>query len=71
MADELDELQLDERELLKSSLEDLIRDTPKTQVAIVRFKKLLPKAGRGAAEAMRKLLIDVVSEAVKKSIWPQ
>lgn len=71
LADELDELQLDERELLKSSLEDLIRDTPKTQVAIVRFKKLLPKAGRGAAEAMRRLLIDVVSEAVKKSIWPQ
>lgn len=71
LADELDGLKPEEREALKDTLEDLIRDTPRTQVAVVRFKKLLPKAGRVAAEAMKKLMIDIVTEAAKKSIWGQ
>ncbi len=70
LSDELDNLSPDERSLLKKSLDDIVRDTPQTAVAVNRFKKLVAKAGKPAADAFRDILVDVLSEAVKKSIWP-
>lgn len=68
MADELDELSVDERERLKGTLDDLIRNTPQTEAAAVRFKKLLTKVGKGAAGAMRDIVVDIASEAAKKAL---
>ncbi|MEE8194058.1 MAG: DUF2321 domain-containing protein [Dehalococcoidales bacterium] len=70
LSDELDNLSAEERELLKKSLNDIVRDTPQTVVAVTRFKKLVTKAGKVAADGFRDILVDVVSEAVKKMIWP-
>jgi hypothetical protein len=70
LADELDDLAPDEREALKGALNDLVSDTPKTTVAVVRFKKLMSKAGRVAAESLKKILMDVVTEAVRRQLWP-
>ncbi|MFC1933668.1 DUF2321 domain-containing protein [Chloroflexota bacterium] len=70
LADELDELTSEERELLKKSIDDIIRDTPQTTVAVNRFKRLVAKAGKPAADAFRDILVDIVSETIKKSIWP-
>jgi hypothetical protein len=67
---EADQLTVAERESLNSSLNDLVRDTPSTPVAVNRFKKLLPKAGHEIAEAVRSIIVDIASEAVKKSLWP-
>jgi len=67
-ADELDMLTEDERELLKKSLDDLVRDTPQTNVAGLRVKKLMAKAGRETASAMRDIIVDVLSETAKKTI---
>lgn len=69
LADEFEELTKKEREKLKGSLDDLISDTPKTQVAEARFKRLMKKAGREAYDGMKSILVDVVSEAVKKSVF--
>ncbi len=66
LADELDKLSLEERETLKRSIDDIIRDTPQTTVAATRFKKLIIKAGRPAAKAFRELFVDVASETAKK-----
>jgi hypothetical protein len=38
LADELDGLTADERESLKGTLDDLVKDTPRTQIASTRFK---------------------------------
>ncbi len=70
LSDELDNLSLEERETLKKSLDDIVRDTPQTTVAVNRFKRLIAKAGKPAADAFRDILVDVLSEAIKKSIWP-
>ena len=43
LADELDGLTSDERESLKKSLHDLVRETPRTRVAETRFKKTMRK----------------------------
>ena len=70
LANELDNLNPEERSLLKKSLDDIVRDTPQTTVAATRFKRLVAKAGKPAAEAFRKLLVDVLSETAKKIIYP-
>jgi hypothetical protein len=54
---------------LNSSLLDITSDTPKTEVAITRIKRLLPKAGTALAGTVRRLFVDIVSETVRKAIW--
>ena len=71
LADELDNLSLQEREMLKRSLDDIVKDSPQTTVAATRFKKLAAKAGKVAADGFRDILVDVLSEATKRIIWPK
>ena len=70
LSDELENLSPEERSLLKKSLDDIIRDTPQTPVAATRFKRLITKAGKVAAEGFRDILVDIASETAKKLIWP-
>ena len=71
LAEEFDQLDEAEIQALKGTLDDLIRDTPKTEVAGFRFKKLIKKAGKEAYNAMKDILTDLVSETVKKSVLGQ
>lgn len=66
----LDNLNESEKEMLAKSIDDIVRDTPRVKAATARFKRLVAKAGKEAVEGFRSLLVDIVSEAVKKSIWP-
>jgi hypothetical protein len=66
---ELQTLTTEERVQLAQSLDDLVKDTPMAQVAAGRFKRLASKAGRGAPECFKDVLVDLVSETVKKTIW--
>lgn len=69
LADETDSLSPAERELLKSTFDDIVRDSPQTTLATTRFNKLMVKAGKGAAHAFRDILVDIASETAKKAIW--
>ena len=69
LADELDELTSEEREKLKGTLDDVIRDTPQAQTAAVRFKRYVAKAGPVAGQSFREILTDILSEAARKTIW--
>ena len=69
LVDDLDTLTSEEKQQLKDSLPDLVRETPKTPVAEGRFKRITKKAGAEAVGGIHAILIDVVSEAVKKSIF--
>jgi hypothetical protein len=66
---ELDRLTDNEKGILERSLDDLVRDTPNTPVAVMRFKTLTAKAGPTAIEVLKGILIEVVKEATKKAIW--
>ena len=70
LSDEIEGLTHAERNVLKRSLDDIVRDTPQTTVAATRFKRLAAKSGKAAAEGFRNILIDVVSGTAKKIIWP-
>lgn len=69
LADELSELTDEEKDLLKKSLPDLIKETPKTKVAESRFKKIMSKAKKESVDAMRSILVDIISETIKKSLF--
>jgi hypothetical protein len=68
LAHEAEDLDEDERELLAQSIDDIVRDTPRTQLASSRFKRLLAKMGKGTADAMRQIAISLATEAAKKEM---
>jgi len=69
LASILDELTYEEQEELKKSLDDLVNDGPRTVVATTKFKRILSKTTSEISSGFREILVDVVSETVKKSIW--
>ena len=58
-----------EKEDLKKSIDDLIKDSPESTVAQAKFKKYITKVGGVVASGLKELLFDLVSEFVKKSLW--
>ncbi len=71
IADELEELSTEEKEKLKNSLDDIIVETPKSEVAGLRFKKILGKLGRDSYESIKSILVDIASETIKKSLFEE
>jgi hypothetical protein len=71
IASEIDSLNDTDRKTLGEILPDLVarETTPRTELGIVKMKTLLKKGGATFYEASNKLLVDVLSEAVKKSLF--
>lgn len=69
LTDELDELTEEDRQKLNSSLDELVRESPKAEVASLRFKKILKSLSKGSYELVKKITLEIVSESVKKTIF--
>lgn len=65
-----DELGSEDVDTLVRSAERAMTENPKTEVAAMRVKKILTKAGKATASAARDLLVDVLAESAKRAIWP-
>ena len=63
------ELSSEELQEFRTDLSELTKDSPKTQVASLRFKKVMTKVGTSIASGVRDIVVDVLSEAAKKAIW--
>jgi len=63
------ELPAEELEQFRADLAELTKDSPKTQVASLRFKRVMAKVGTSVASGVRDIVVDVLSEAAKKAIW--
>jgi hypothetical protein len=68
MAEEATELSEADRRELAASIDDLVRDTPRTGLAAQRFKRLASKLAKGTWEPMRAVIVSVATEAAKKSL---
>jgi hypothetical protein len=64
LMDETDNLKSEEKENLKKSVYDIISETPGTQLAVTRFKKVASKIGKNGMD----LLVDLASETIKKML---
>lgn len=58
----------DQRNRLVSSLPDIITETPRTQVAVVRLKKALLSAGKFTADGLRQFALDFGCELAKRQL---
>jgi hypothetical protein len=66
--DELEALSDDEKATLKATFPDLSRETPKTELAVSRFSKLLHKVGPAAGDALLKIVVNFTTETAKNLI---
>ena len=69
LTDELDELTPEERNLLNRSLDELIQDSPKSDVASLRFKKIASKLRHDSYDLVKNVATDLLSETLKKAIF--
>ena len=63
------DLSEEEYQQFEKDLVELTKDSPKVQVASVRFKKVMGKVGNSVASGVREIVVDVLSEAAKKALW--
>ena len=69
VTDELSELTSEDKEKLKSSLNDIVSETPKTEVAGLKYKNILGKLGKESYDCVKSILVDIASETIKKSLF--
>jgi hypothetical protein len=65
-----EQLSQSEKETLALALPDIISETPRTQLAATKFKKLIGKAVSVTGEGLKQILVDIASETAKKILWP-
>lgn len=66
----LDEkLSREQKEIIKNAIPDLIIESPTTPVAQAKYKKYILNSASYVQDGLKNLLIDVVSETVKKSLF--
>lgn len=70
MAVESGNLNENEQEEFRVSVHEVTRDTPRAQLAGSRIVRLLGKMSKVTGQAIREILVDIVSETVKKVMWP-
>jgi len=68
LIEELDELTGDEKTRLNESISELAHGSAQTPVAITRIKKIALKIGKGSWTLLEKIITDVASDTVKKTI---
>ena len=65
-----DELDASSKELIKNAIPELLIDSPTTPLAVAKYQKGVSKAGQLVKDSLRQLLIDVISETAKKTLFP-
>jgi hypothetical protein len=62
------ELAAEDRQELESALPDILRDTPRTEGAALKVKRILGKLGTSLYEVAIKVVTDVASETARKTL---
>lgn len=65
-----DDLDDQSKELIKTAIPELLVETPTTPVATAKYKKGMSHAGQIVKDAMRQLLVDVISETARNILFP-
>ena len=53
----------------QNSIENIVSNSPNIEVAKVKYLKYIKKAGVAVSNGLKDILVDIVSETVKKTIW--
>lgn len=66
---ELEDLTDEEKRTLGSSFNDIARETPGTDLAATKIKKIMTTAKKETATIIMKVVTSIASEAAKKILW--
>lgn len=66
LVEEIEELSEDEKEILKQSIFELSQDSPRTELASIRYKKLLSKCRDYARQSLNSTVTSILTESAKK-----
>lgn len=66
--DDLEELNVEEKNSLKGTFDDLANDTPRTPVALSRFRRALEKIGSAARNGLLQIIVSVATDEVKRQL---
>jgi hypothetical protein len=66
--DELEDLSKEDKMVLKSTFTDLTVDSPRTELAVTRFKKVYSKIDPTAGEVLKIIPSSVATEIAKKQM---
>lgn len=55
--------------IIKNAIPDLLVECPSTPLAVAKYNKYISKAAKFAKDGMYQLLISVISDSVKKSLF--
>lgn len=70
LAGELESIDENDKAILVKSINDLVKDTPSAPIAATRFKRIMVKVGKTTSSMFRDILVDVLSEAARKALFP-
>jgi len=63
------DISTDDKEALVQSIDEMVKDTPRAELAATRFNRILSKIGNSpVAKALRNLVVDIASETARKII---
>lgn len=68
IVDLMDTLNQQEKDDLKSSIDELVRETAKVAIAKVKLKKYLKKVDSDLSDGLKEVLVDILSEELSESI---
>lgn len=68
--DELEELNDEDKAQLKETFVDLAVDSPRTELAATRYKRILRKVTSGAGDILTKIIVQTASETAVKLLKP-
>lgn len=66
LVDEIEELSKDDKGILKQSIFELSQDSPRTELASIRYKKLLSKCRDYARQLLNSTVTSILTESAKK-----
>ena len=64
-----DRLNEEERQELERSLDDIIRETPRSKIAELNFRRIMKKVDSEGCKLMREVIVNVISEAARRSLF--
>ncbi|OLS16888.1 MAG: hypothetical protein HeimC2_45660 [Candidatus Heimdallarchaeota archaeon LC_2] len=66
---EMDKLSENEKLEMQKSIEDILQDTPRTPLAIIKFKKLIKKTSTAFANSIRNILINGIKDEISEQLF--
>lgn len=68
---DIENISENDKAILVTSINDLVKNTPAASIATTRFKVIMAKVGSTTASMFKEILVDVLSEAARKAIFPK